>query len=68
MARAVTEALAFSGLAAGALDVAFLAADDPALGRIAEVALMFDPVAGPPELQGQLSGPGTDPTRPPNLR
>ena len=35
VARAVTEALAFSGIDAGALDVAFLKTDDPALDMMA---------------------------------
>ena len=68
MARAVTEALAFSGVEAAALDVAFLAADDPILQRIAEVALVFRPVVAVPDLRVEPSGPGMDPARPPVLR
>lgn len=69
LARAVTEALAFSGLDAGALDLAFLAEGDPALARMAEAALMLEasPSAAEPAAPAR-SGPGLDPDRPPILR
>ncbi|MCX7644430.1 MAG: SseB family protein [Rhodobacteraceae bacterium] len=66
LARAVGEALAFSGIEAGTLDVAFLAASDPVSATLARVGLRFDipqpavPAAPPP--------PGSDPDRPPRLR
>lgn len=66
LAAAVNEALTFSGVEAGWLDVAFLAPDDPALERIAAVALRFDlPVPTAPEAP---VAPGSDPDRPPRLR
>ena len=68
VARAVTEALAFSGVEAGALDVAFLAAGDAMLGRMAAVAQQFEGTAAAvPELV-RREGPGMDNTRPPILR
>ena len=68
LARAVTEALAFSGIEAAALDLAFLAADDPAVRRMAEVGLLFVPKGPVAEVPVAPSGPGMDPPRPPNLR
>ena len=68
VARAVTEALAFSGLEASELDLAFVAADDPVLMRMAEVGLMFQPqVRGEPRAEPPKA-PGSDPLRPPILR
>ena len=63
---AVSEALVFSGIEAGALDVAFLDADDPAAARLAKVGLGFEI----PEREGVESPrpPGSDPDRPPRLR
>ena len=63
LARAVTEALAFSGVEAGVLDVAFLVGDEAIMARIAARGLVFQPtppVAAP--------GPGRDLKRPPILR
>ena len=68
LARAVREALVFSGIEAGELDVTFLAASAPAADAMARVGLRFDltlPQAEPPVAP---TGPGTDPSRPPNLR
>ena len=68
VARAVTEAMGFSGVEAGALDVAFLAADDPLLAAMAGLALVFEgQVAEAPDVTGP-TGPGMDPARPPYLR
>lgn len=66
LARAAREALVFSGLEAGALDVAFFAASDPLAARLARVGLRFDlPV---PEPVAAPQAPGTDPGKPPRLR
>jgi len=66
LARAVGEALAFSGLEAGALDVTFLPQGAPLEARLERVGLRFDlpelPVVQAPD------APGTDPDRPPLLR
>ncbi len=72
VARAVTEAIAFSGIDAGALDVVFLDPDDPVLGRMAGIALVLEGHApAPPEVIDKVPGPkapGLDPARPPILR
>ncbi len=68
LARAAAEALTFSGLEAGEMDVAFLAAADPAAIALARVALAFDlPAPARPEPAAPVA-PGTDPARPPRLR
>jgi hypothetical protein len=66
LAAAVGEALTFSGLEAGELDVAFLRETDPAMARIAKVGLRFD--LPEPDLGGAPAAPGMDPDRPPRLR
>ncbi|ULB10278.1 SseB family protein [Cereibacter azotoformans] len=71
LARAVSEALTFSGLEAGTLDVAFLAEGDPAAVAMARVGLRFDlPVPAAPELREEHvpAAPGMDPERPPILK
>lgn len=68
LARAAAEALAFSGIDAGEMDVAFLSGDDPATAAMARVALRFDlpePVRAEPVTP---AAPGTDPAKPPKLR
>lgn len=61
LARAVSDAVVFSGIDAGELDVAFLAASDTATEKLAKVALRFDlPTRQKPE--------PPDPTIPPKLR
>jgi hypothetical protein len=64
LAGAVAEALVFSGWEAGQIDVAFLAADDPAAQAMAQVALRLDMAPLPPAAQ-----PAPTPrTGPPRLR
>ena len=68
LARAAGEALAFSGIEAGEMDVAFLSGADPATAAMARVARHFDlpePVRAEPAAP---MAPGTDPARPPKLR
>lgn len=66
LARAMGEALVFSGVEAGELDVAFLRSSDPAAQAMARVALRFDlPM---PETAVAPAAPGMDPSRPPKLR
>jgi hypothetical protein len=65
LARAMREALVFSGVEAGELDVAFLAAGEPAAEAMARVGLRFDLPA--PEAAAPAA-PGTDRSRPPKLR
>ena len=66
LAKAVSEALVFSGLEAGELDVAFFSPDDPIVERLAKVGLRFDlpePVAALHPI-----APGSDPDKPPKLK
>lgn len=67
LARSANEALVFSGLDAGEMDVVFLSADDPAALSMARVALRFDLAAKAAPAPARQA-PGTDPTRPPRLR
>lgn len=68
LARSISEALVFSGVEAGALDVAFVAADDPVAARLARVGLRFDlPKPQMPERTAPAA-PGMDPDRPPILK
>lgn len=63
LAQAAGEALAFSGLEAGWLDVAFLSDDERLGARLGAVALRIDlPAPDAPDV------PGSDPDRPPRLR
>ncbi len=66
LARAVREALVFSGLEAGSLDVAFFAAPEPVTARLARVGLRFDL----PRFEAATTPapPGSDPETPPRLR
>lgn len=71
LAKAVSEALVFSGVEAGELDVTFLAPGDPALAAILASGIRFDLPAPVPEVVQIIGGPaapGMDPDRPPKLR
>jgi hypothetical protein len=68
LARAAAEALAFSGVEAGEMDVAFLAGGDPATAAMARVALRFDLPAPPRAEPAAPAAPGSDPAKPPRLR
>ncbi|WP_298295849.1 SseB family protein [uncultured Litoreibacter sp.] len=65
LARAVNEALIFSGIDAGMLDVAFFAASNPMSASLAKVGLRFD--LPEPEQPTTPSPPGMDPGKPPKL-
>jgi hypothetical protein len=52
LARLVGEALSFSGLEAGTLDVGFFRSDDPMAPRLVRAGLMFDL----PDLQDPQAG------------
>ncbi|MEQ9258349.1 MAG: SseB family protein, partial [Roseovarius sp.] len=68
IARAVSEALHFSGLEAAALDVGFFRAEEQAAARMARVGLRFDlPNAASAERPAPAA-PGMDPAKPPRLR
>lgn len=69
LAGAVREALVFSGLEAGELDVAFLRSIESAAYAIGRVGLRFDlPIPQESEVPEAPGSPGMDPTRPPRLR
>ena len=68
LARAGAEALTFSGIEAGAMDVAFFRSTDPVASRMERVGLRFDL----PQLQQSVTqtrpAPGSDPENPPKLK
>lgn len=68
LARAASEALVFSGIEAGEIDVTFLQGDGGAAKAMAKVALRFD-LPEPPKEPAQIPGsaPGMDPEKPPRL-
>ncbi len=66
LTRAVSEALTFSGVEAGTLDVGFADIGSALAQRVERVGLRFDlPKAEAPEPR---AAPGSDPSRPPKLR
>lgn len=70
VAKAVDEALTFSGAEPSDLDVTFLASDAPTTAAMARAALALDIPAPVPDTAQVLSptAPGMDPSRPPKLR
>ena len=68
LARAAGEALTFSGIEAGVMDVGFFRAADPVAARLARAGLRFD--LPDTERPGPQPGraPGMDPEAPPRLR
>jgi hypothetical protein len=66
LARLVGEALAFSGLEAGTLDVGFFRGTDAIVARLERAGLRFD--LPEPEAAPERAAPGSDPDRPPRLR
>ncbi|UWQ46759.1 SseB family protein [Leisingera aquaemixtae] len=68
LAKAASEALTFSGIEAGAMDVAFFAAEDPAAASLARVGLRFDLPQPPAPQEYRPVTPGSDPEQPPRLK
>ena len=68
LARAAGEALTFSGIEAGVMDVGFFRASDPVCAKLAKTGLRFD--LPEPAKAGHVPGsaPGMDPDMPPKLR
>jgi hypothetical protein len=68
LVRAASEALTFSGIEAGAMDVGFFEPGDPTVAKLAKVGLRFDL----PQTQGlqhtPRMAPGSDPSKPPVLK
>lgn len=67
LAQAVGEALTFSGLDAGEIDVGFFDSADPIASKLARVGLRFDLPAPEPAVVAP-GAPGMDPDNPPTLR
>jgi hypothetical protein len=68
LAQAAGEALTFSGIEAGAMDVGFFDASDPITPRLASVGLRFD-LPQPADVQQiEFPVPGSDPEKPPVLK
>jgi hypothetical protein len=66
LASAASEALTFSGIEAGTMDVLFVKASDPLSAHLAKVGLRFDlPVLEAPQTP---EAPGMNPDKPPKLR
>ncbi len=68
LARSVAEALAFSGIEAGELDVSFLVEADAGLARLLRVAKVFEVPEVVVEAIPDRPAPGMDPLAPPKLR
>jgi hypothetical protein len=66
LARAMSEALIFSGIEAGQFDIGFFRESDAAIAQIAKVGLRFD--IPQPDAGLSPNAPGMDPARPPRLR
>jgi hypothetical protein len=67
LARAVREALVFSGIEAGELDVSFLRGDAPVVAVMGRVGLRFD-LSVVEEVRRESPAPGMDKARPPRLK
>ncbi|MGV6805691.1 MAG: SseB family protein [Ruegeria sp.] len=67
LAKAVSEALLFSGVEAGVLDVSFFASSDPVAASLAKVGLRFD-IPRPDRSSAAMTAPGQNPDRPPILK
>ncbi|MCF6305505.1 MAG: enhanced serine sensitivity protein SseB C-terminal domain-containing protein [Rhodobacteraceae bacterium] len=68
VAEAMSEALLFSGIEAGHLDITFLLAGDASVSRFVKVGLAFEiPELILPKMP-EITAPGMDPDKPPKLR
>ena len=68
LVRAASEALTFSGIEAGAMDVGFFAPSDPTVEKLARVGLRFDLPQGEGLQHTPRLPPGMDPAKPPILK
>lgn len=68
LAKAAGEALTFSGVEAGAMDVGFFEADEPAARRLARAGLRFELPPPPEPKLRTVEMPGSNPAKPPRLR
>lgn len=68
LAKATAEALTFSGVEAGSLEVAFFAPSDAVTAQLENVALRLDMPGAPVAETPGPAAPGRDPAKPPRLR
>lgn len=68
LVRAASEALTFSGIDAGAMDVGFFEPNDPVVEKLARVGLRFDLPQGDGLQHTPRMPPGSDPSKPPILK
>jgi hypothetical protein len=68
LARAAAEALTFSGIEAGAMDVAFFRATDPVIEKLERAGLRFDLPQMQQAGRNGPAAPGMDPETPPKLK
>lgn len=68
LAKAASEALTFSGIEAGAMDVGFFAASDPVAAKLAVAGLRFDLPQPQERLATRPEAPGSNPESPPILK
>ena len=68
IASAISEALTFSGVEAGSLDVIFLNATNKLSGALAKNGLRFDLPELPKQQTLTIEAPGSNPDKPPILR
>lgn len=68
VAAAISEAVRFSGMDKGGLDVTFPEEGSPSIARIRAAGLMLDLPRVQPATRATPTAPGTDPARPPILR
>ncbi|MEM6340093.1 MAG: SseB family protein [Pseudomonadota bacterium] len=68
LAQAMSEALTFSGIEAGSLDVGCFVSTDPMTVRLARVGLRFDLPQIVPTPDRTPLAPGSDPAKPPILK
>ncbi len=68
LSQSITDALTFSGVEAGMLDVIFVQANDPLAAKMAKVGLRFDIPEPPKPAVQNIKAPGSDPSKPPRLR
>ncbi|MFY0692629.1 MAG: SseB family protein [Paracoccaceae bacterium] len=68
LAQAGNEALLFSGIEAGQMDISFFNASDPMAAKLARVGLRFDLPEAPANTAQERAAPGSDPDKPPRLR
>ncbi len=68
IAAAIAEAVRFSGMDEGGLDVTYVEADTPSRDAFARAGLAFEIPIRAPEAARPPAPPGSDPDRPPRLR